>query len=84
MFLSIHADFRIDWKRKRVSEIEWHILTLPLMMPQPMSINDNRFMRNSSCYFSSVNFSKTLSRYTFFKPMCIVKDLLRERRIFQI
>ena len=84
MFLSINTEFRVDWKRKRVSEIEWHILTLPLMMPQPKSINDNRFMHNSSRYFSSVNFIQTLSRYTFFKPICIVKDLLRERRIFKI
>ena len=52
MFLSIQADFKIDWTRKRVSEIEWHILTLPLMMPQPKSINDDRFVHNPARYFS--------------------------------
>ena len=52
MFLSIHTEFRVDWKRKRVSEIEWHILTLPLMMPQPMAINDDRFVYNPTRYFS--------------------------------
>ena len=52
MFLSINTEFRVDWKRKRVSEIEWHILTLPLMMPQRKAINDDRFVYNPTRYFS--------------------------------
>ena len=52
MILSVHTEFRVDWKRKRVSEIEWHILTLPLMMPQPKAINDDRFVHNPTRYFS--------------------------------
>ena len=52
VFLSIKTEFRVDWKRKRVSEIEWHILTLPLMMPQPKAINDYRFVYHPTFYFS--------------------------------
>ena len=81
MFLSIHTEFRIDWKRKIVSE--WHILTLPSMMPLPKAIIDNRFVYNPTRYFSWVNFIQTLSKYLF-EPIRIVKDLLRERRIFKI
>ena len=44
MFLSIHTEFRIDWKRKIVSE--WHILTLPSMMPLPKAKYDDRFVYN--------------------------------------
>ena len=87
----IHVSIYSHWrqgrlKRKRVSETEWHILILQilLMMPQPEGNKWWPFVYNPSRYFSSVNFIQTLSKYTFFKPIWILKDLLRERRIFKI
>ena len=73
MFLSINTEFRVDWKRKRVSEIEWHILTFPLMVPQPKAINDDRFVYNPTFYFSLVNSIQTLSKYIFWSPYALLK-----------
>ena len=72
MFLSINTEFRVDWKRKRVSEIEWHILTLPIMMPQPKAIMITVFY-HTTFYFSLINSTQTLSKYTFWSPYALLK-----------